>query len=130
VSRPAATSDIFAAIAHPIRRAILERLALRESPVLALAAPFGVTLGALSQHLKVLREAGLVGERRDGRQRIYRLVPEPIHEVADWTATFAPFWDEKLDDLGALLRKRHDAKHRPRAALPASHRRGVGGDDR
>jgi DNA-binding transcriptional ArsR family regulator len=98
-----AHSDVFLAIAHPARRAILDRLRLGEQPVLALAEPFDMTLPAVSQQLRILRHAGLVSERRVGRQRVYRLNHEPLREIRDWMRHYEKFWTRKLDRLGHYL---------------------------
>ena len=103
-----AHSDVFLAIAHPARRAILDRLRLGEQPVLALAEPFDMTLPAVSQQLRILREAGLVSERRVGRQRIYRLNPEPLRLVRDWMRYYETFWTKKLGHLGDYLDRHKD----------------------
>lgn len=103
-----AHSDVFQAIANPARRAILDRLRDGEQPVLALAEPFATTLPAVSQQLRVLRRAGLVYERREGRQRYYRLNPEPLREVRDWVKYYDRFWARKLRDLGDYLNKHKD----------------------
>ena len=95
--------DVFMAIAAPTRRAILSQLAEREMPVLALAESFEMTLPAVSQHLAVLREAGLVKVHKAGRQRIYRLSPEPLKAVSEWVQTYEKFWIGKLAALGEYL---------------------------
>ena len=112
MNRRAASEDIFNAVSHPTRRAILRRLAVREMSVSALARPFQVTLGALSQHLKILRDVEVVRERRDGRRRIYRLNPAPLREVHEWAAYFEQFWKEKLQNLGDTLKEIHENKDR------------------
>jgi DNA-binding transcriptional ArsR family regulator len=78
--------DVYRAIADPTRRAMLDVLAERERPVEELVARFGVTYSAVSQHLSVLHEAGLVARRAEGRRRIYRTIPRPLQEVQAWTA--------------------------------------------
>lgn len=93
----------FRAIADPTRRAILDVLRSGERTVSELLEPFEMSQPALSQHLKVLRQAGLVEQRRDGRRRIYRLDAEPLREVYDWVAHYERFWDAKLDALGRFL---------------------------
>jgi DNA-binding transcriptional ArsR family regulator len=103
MSRPTASSDIFQAIADPTRRAILDRLRQGEQPVKQLAEPFEMSLPAISQHLQVLCAAGLVSQQKVGRQRVYRLNPEPLQQVADWVAYYEPFWQTKLDALGQYL---------------------------
>ncbi len=99
--------DAFAALAHPMRRAILEQLGTGEQPAMQLAADFDVTPGALSQHLKVLRDAGLVSRRRDGRQQLYSVEPAPLQEVAQWLDRWRPFWERRFDALEAYLETKH-----------------------
>jgi DNA-binding transcriptional ArsR family regulator len=103
MSRPAANADIFQAIADSTRRAILDRLRNGEQPVKQLALGFEMSLPAISQHLHILCEAGLVTQRKAGRQRFYRLNPEPLKEVSDWVTHYEQFWQEKLDALGNYL---------------------------
>ncbi len=92
--RRAATprAEVFAAIAHPGRRRILDLLADRERPVNAIARRFGVSRPAVSQHLRILLDSGLVAERRQGRERRYRLVPDHLAEVSDWLSHYERFW--------------------------------------
>ena len=78
---------------------------LGEQPVNSLCGKFDMTQPAISQHLKVLRTAGLVDERRDGRQRIYRLNPGPLKEIANWVNQYEQFWEKKLDALAVFLEK-------------------------
>lgn len=103
MSRPAASADVFVAIADPTRRALLDRLRLGEQPVKQLAEPFAMSLPAISQHLQVLCEAGLVQMRKAGRQRLYRLNPEPLKQISDWITDYEQFWQDKLDALGNYL---------------------------
>ncbi len=103
MSRPAASADVFAAIADPTRRAILDRLLTGEQPVKQLAEPFAMSLPAISQHLQVLCDADLVQMRKAGRQRLYRLNPEPLRQVSNWIAEYEQFWQQKLDALGNYL---------------------------
>ncbi|HWD37365.1 MAG TPA: metalloregulator ArsR/SmtB family transcription factor [Fimbriimonas sp.] len=98
-----ATPDVFGAISAPARRELLHMLASREMPVLEIAESFDMTLSAVSQHLGVLRQAGLVRQRKDGRQRLYSLNPEPLQEVASWLSYYEPFWTDKLTGLGKFL---------------------------
>jgi DNA-binding transcriptional ArsR family regulator len=96
-------SDAFHAIAHPGRRQLLELLQTGEKPVKQLAETFAMSRPAVSQHLKVLLEAGLVAERRDGRQRLYKLEPQKLSEIHNWISQFEKFWSNKLDALGQFL---------------------------
>ena len=99
-----ARPDVFAALANPTRRDLLQAL-LERGPQLAqsLAERFDMARPSVSEHLRVLREAGLVEERRAGRQRIYRLEAEPLREVADWLAPYERFWRTRLAGLRDLL---------------------------
>lgn len=103
MSRPGASADIFQAIADPTRRAILDRLRDGEQAVKQLAEPFDMSMPAISQHLQVLCEVGLVTQRKEGRHRLYRLNPEPLREVSEWVNPYERFWQEKLDTLGKYL---------------------------
>lgn len=95
---------VFRTISHPTRRSILDRLQEGgEQPVHELGEPFDVSQPALSQHLGVLRESGLVAVRRDGRRRLYRLRPEPLFKVASWLEPYARFWRDRLERLGEHL---------------------------
>lgn len=105
MARPSATADVFRAIADPTRRAMLDRLSEADLPVMELAESFSMTLPAVSQHLKVLREAGLVAEERQGRQRVYTLIPGPLKEISDWVDHYQKFWNTRLARLGEHLRK-------------------------
>jgi DNA-binding transcriptional ArsR family regulator len=108
--RPAQQNDVFHAIAHPARRRILVLLKNGERPAGALAEPFGVSFAAISQHLKILKEADLVSERRNGRQRIYHLQPKPLSEVVDWANEFQSFFNARLDALADHLDRKHGRK--------------------
>lgn len=103
MSRPTASTDIFNAIADPTRRALLDKLREGEQPVKQLAEPFQMSLPAISQHLQILCEAGLVQVRKAGRQRLYRLNPQPLKEVSNWITNYEKFWQDKLDALGKYL---------------------------
>lgn len=92
-----------AALAHPIRRAIVSRLASGETTVTELARPFDVSLPAVSKHLKVLEEAGLVTRGRDAQWRPCRLETEPLGEVAEWVEELQRRWVERLDRLDHYL---------------------------
>ncbi len=105
--RPIQESDIFHAIAHPARRAMLSALTIGECSAGQLAEPFKMTLPAVSQHLRILEEAKLVEPRREGRQRYYRLQAEPLSEVKNWADTFAIYFSGRLDALGQHLDRKH-----------------------
>jgi len=109
MARATADATVFHAIADPTRRAILELLIEQERPVRELLARIQATQSALSQHLSVLKRAGLVVDRAEGRLRIYTISPEPLVEVVDWVAHFDRFWEHRLDRLGDYLQKTHGA---------------------
>jgi DNA-binding transcriptional ArsR family regulator len=93
----------FSALADPTRRAILARLAAGEASVTSLAAPFDISLPAISRHLKVLEEAGLISRGRDAQWRPARLEPGPLAEVAGWVGRYRRFWDKSFDRMDAYL---------------------------
>ncbi len=95
--------DVFRAIADPNRRRILDLLAGGEAPAQELAARFDMSFAAVSQHLKVLLDAGLVARRAEGRSRIYRLTPERLRTVEEWAASYRKFWEAALERLGEYL---------------------------
>jgi DNA-binding transcriptional ArsR family regulator len=105
--RPIQENDVFHAIAHPARRAILVTLKHGERPASELAEPFRMSFAAISQHLRVLEEAKLVSVRRDGRHRLYRLHPRPLRDVVSWIDEFAAFFGQRLDALGEYLDEKH-----------------------
>jgi DNA-binding transcriptional ArsR family regulator len=96
---------VFAAISHPARRRILDLLADGDRPVNAIAANFEMSRPAVSQHLRILLDAGLVTERRHGRERRYRLAPERLGPVRDWIGHYERFWDERFLRLQRHLGK-------------------------
>ncbi len=110
----AAAESVFRSIADPTRRRILDLLKEGERPAAELGAPFAMSQPALSQHLRVLRDANLVIMRAAGRQRIYRLNPEPLQELYDWVTHYKEFWHRKLRALGAHLDKKARKKKRRR----------------
>lgn len=96
-------ADVFTAIAAPVRRAILLQLSRQEAPVQQLANCFNMSLPAVSQHLAVLKNVGLVNVKKQGQQRIYQLNPKPLKDVADWVQFYEKFWNSKLNALGVYL---------------------------
>jgi DNA-binding transcriptional ArsR family regulator len=97
---------VFGAISHPARRRMLDLLAGGDRPVNAIAASFEMSRPAVSQHLRVLLDAGLVTEQRRGRERRYRLAPERLGPVRDWLAHYERFWDDSFGRLTRHLEKR------------------------
>jgi DNA-binding transcriptional ArsR family regulator len=108
---PDPLSSTFAALADPTRRAILAKLAAGESSVTALAAPFDMSLPAISKHLKVLESAGLITRSREAQWRPCKLSGGPLKEVADWVEPYRAFWEESFDRLEDYL---HDLKKEKR----------------
>jgi len=97
--------DVFGAISHPARRQMLDLLAESDRSVNVIAAHFQMSRPAVSQHLRVLLDAGLVTEQRHGRERRYRLVPARLGTVRDWIARYEHFWDDRLQRLQKQLAK-------------------------
>ena len=93
----------FAVLAEPSRREILDLLRTRERPVGDLVDELGLSQPAVSKHLRVLREAGLVEVRPDAQRRLYRLRVEPLHELDEWLAPYRALWGRSFDRLGAHL---------------------------
>jgi DNA-binding transcriptional ArsR family regulator len=98
--------DVFAAVGDPTRRAVLDMLSRGQLSAGEIARPFRISRPAISQHLTVLRSAGLVSVRRQGREQIYSLRPAPLREVYDWVDHYRAFWPAKLEALGAYLREK------------------------
>lgn len=96
-------STTLSALADPTRRGILARLASGEATVSELAEPYDMSLAAVSKHLKVLENAGLISRSKEAQWRPCRLEAAPMAEVADWVGTYRRFWDESLDRLGDYL---------------------------
>ncbi|TYB93609.1 helix-turn-helix transcriptional regulator [Micromonospora sp. WP24] len=96
-------STVFAALADPTRRAILARLAAGEATVNELAAPFPVSVQAISKHLNVLERAGLIVRTREAQWRRCRLEPAPLRTLAEWVDQYRKLWDDRYDTLDAYL---------------------------
>jgi DNA-binding transcriptional ArsR family regulator len=112
--------EVFAAIAHPVRRRILDLLAEEERPVNAIASNFQVSRPAISQHLRVLLDAGLVSEYRHGRERRYRLVPEELAEIYGWLAHYQRFWTDQFQSLTQQLAVEPSGEPARRPAIDGS----------
>jgi DNA-binding transcriptional ArsR family regulator len=97
-------SSTFSALADPTRRAILARLSLGETSVNELAAPFEMSLPAVSRHLKVLEHAGLIARSRDAQWRPCKLRPEQLKTAADWLEGYRSFWEASFDRLDEYLK--------------------------
>ncbi|PSJ36573.1 ArsR/SmtB family transcription factor [Allosphingosinicella deserti] len=103
MARVATTSDVFNAIAEPQRRDILALLRAGERPVTELAEALGMTQPGASKHLRVLREVGLVRDRKAGKQRLYGLDARKLRAVHEWTGGFEAFWNDSFDRLDAYV---------------------------
>lgn len=103
MARAATTSDVFNAIAEPQRREILVLLRAGERPVTDLAQELGMTQPGASKHLRVLREVGLVSERKAGKQRLYALDARELQPIHEWTRGFEQFWNASFDRLDAYV---------------------------
>jgi DNA-binding transcriptional ArsR family regulator len=98
-------STTFAALADPTRRAILARLASGDCSVSELAAPFEMSMPAVSKHLRVLERAGLIVRGREAQWRPCRLDPAPLKEVAEWAERYRAIWEQRLDRLDTYLQQ-------------------------
>jgi DNA-binding transcriptional ArsR family regulator len=132
VRTPDREPDVFGAISHPARRRMLDLLVEADLSVNTIAGHFQMSRPAVSQHLRILLEAGLVTEQRQGRERRYRLVPARLGPVRDWIAHYERFWDDHLQRLQEHLAKgvendQDDSKRdfdsaATRAGLEGAHR--------
>jgi DNA-binding transcriptional ArsR family regulator len=105
VTSTARLDSTFAALADPTRRAILARLAAGETSVSELAAPFKMSLPAVSKHLKVLERAGLIARGREAQWRPCRLAAGPLKDAAEWIEHYRQFWEQSFDRLDEYLRE-------------------------
>jgi DNA-binding transcriptional ArsR family regulator len=110
----ARTRPVFEAISDPTRRAILDLLTRRERSAGEIAAEFAVSRPAISRHVRVLRRAGLVRERREAQQRLYSLDPTPLREVDRWLERYRLHWGARLHDLKRAVESAHTSKGEPR----------------
>jgi DNA-binding transcriptional ArsR family regulator len=114
--RSSTTDQVFAALANPSRRQVLDLLLTGPQPVSSIAAQFDMARPSVSEHLKVLREAGLVTETPVGRHRIYAISAQPLAELRDWLGPYERFWRDSLSDLATFLE--HEAP--PAGADPSN----------
>jgi DNA-binding transcriptional ArsR family regulator len=111
-----ATLDrVFAALSDPVRRRLLSRLDGEALPVSELAAPFAISLQAVSKHIQVLVKAGLVHQERTGRVARCRLDAGPIHEAAVWLNRYSKYWQDQFDTLALWLGETEPPKRRPKS---------------
>jgi DNA-binding transcriptional ArsR family regulator len=121
---PAVLDRVFAALADPVRRAILRRLDGRDLLVSELAEPFAISLQAVSRHIQVLVRAGLVTQERTGRISRCRLDAGPIYQAAVWVNRYSKYWQAQFDTLAVWLDEidRHKAAANPAAPPPRAKR--------
>jgi DNA-binding transcriptional ArsR family regulator len=105
MARTPTTHDPFNAVAEPKRRQVLETLGIKELSVNQLVELLGWTQPMVSKHLGVLKQVGLVSERRVGRQRMYRVNAERLRPIYDWVAPFERIWSERFDRLDEVLQE-------------------------
>jgi DNA-binding transcriptional ArsR family regulator len=103
VAAPAEKHDVFKAIADPTRREVLRLLAESERPISEITSHFSMSRTAVTKHLNILTEAELISGRKEGREKIYQLHPEPLTEVKRWLSYYEKFWENKLSMLKHLV---------------------------
>lgn len=103
-------SAVLGAISHPSRREIMARLHQGPARVTEIAEPFAMSLNAVSKHLKVLEEAGLILRQKQGREHVITLQPEPLRQVASWLHPYEQFWSEQLDRMESYFSERSGKK--------------------
>ncbi|EID10586.1 ArsR family transcriptional regulator [Mycobacterium xenopi RIVM700367] len=103
------TDVVFAALANPTRRDILDMLLGGERTVISIAERFDMARPSVSEHLKVLRDCGLVAEDKQGRFRRYRVNPEPLRQISAWLSPYERFWRERLAALADVLDEMEDS---------------------
>ena len=105
--------DVFQAIADPTRRKLLKLLVDKELPLTAISEQFPISRTAVSKHLHVLTDAGLVKERKVGRETRYNLQPEPLMEVKQWLSYYERFWENKLSMLKNYVETKDNGSDNP-----------------
>ncbi|MGG1658205.1 ArsR/SmtB family transcription factor [Brevibacillus sp. NRS-1366] len=108
-----AKHDVFQAIADPTRRKLLELLTDRDMAVTVISSHFPISRTAVSKHLRILSDAGLVKEQKVGRETRYRLQPEPLQELQSWLSYYERFWDNKLNALKRLVENNPTTDNEP-----------------
>ena len=104
------TEAVWIALADPTRRAIVERLTRGPTRITDVAAPFDMSLNAVSKHIKVLEAARLIRRTRQGREHTLELDPRPLREVAQWTSNIERFWSERLDRIEQFFTEKKKSK--------------------
>jgi DNA-binding transcriptional ArsR family regulator len=117
-----ALDAVFGALADPTRRAILARLTQGDANVAELSAPFRVSQPAISRHLKVLEQAGLISRRRQATARLSHLEPQPLRQATDWLARYRQYWEQRYEELDSLLETLKQERADPSAPDQATER--------
>jgi DNA-binding transcriptional ArsR family regulator len=120
---PSAKHDVFQAIADPTRRKLLKLLSKEEMPVTVISGHFPISRTAVSKHLRVLADAGLVKERKVGRETRYKLETEPLYELKDWLQYFELFWENKLAALKLFVESDESDIEHPSAPFGVDNRK-------
>ncbi|MBI5855991.1 MAG: helix-turn-helix transcriptional regulator [Nitrospirae bacterium] len=110
---PTHLNATFGALADPTRRAILQRLSQGSCPITELPNPSAVSLPAISKHLRVLEDAGLIAREREGRTCRCRLIATPLERASDWISANRRYWEQRLDALAAYLDDTHPQERSP-----------------
>ncbi|MCS7464981.1 metalloregulator ArsR/SmtB family transcription factor [Paenibacillus doosanensis] len=116
MAAPSPKHDVFQAIADPTRRSLLQLLVDREMPVTAISGHFPMSRTAVSKHLRILADAGLVKERKVGRETRYRLEPEPLLELKRWLSFYERYWENKMSALKRYVEAEEPSSGAERAA--------------
>jgi DNA-binding transcriptional ArsR family regulator len=117
-SRTARLDAVFAALADPTRRAIIERLSHSEARVTEVAEPFAMSLNAVSKHIRVLEESGVVERHKSGRDHILSINTRSLDEIDGWILRMRGYWEKRLDAMESLLRElKKDRKVGPKLTL-------------
>lgn len=103
-------THVLSAISHPARRAIIARLSRGSARVCEIAAPFELSLNAVSKHLKVLEHAGLIKREKQWRDHIIKFNAEPLRQVFGWIHIYEKFWNTQLDELESVFKERKNKK--------------------
>lgn len=119
-SEPPALDRVFGALSDPVRRGILERLTRGPCSVTELGAPFPISPPAISRHLNVLEDSGLIERWKQGRTHYCRLLGDPLRVAGDWIEHQRAFWDRQFDALDTFLQKEDDTWTPPENERPAS----------
>ena len=124
-SRAARIDAVFAALADPTRRAIIERLSRGEARVTEVAEPFHMSLNAVSKHIRVLEASGVIERHKQGRDHILSINPDSLNEVDGWIERTRRYWGERLDAMERLLRElKKDHKLGPKDRKPKDRKHG------